>query len=125
MPLPEMILDSKTHLLRIIHYPPLDGKEKAGAIRGGAHEDINLITLLVAGSQPGLQVLSQDGDWVDVSTSPDYIIVNVGDMLQECSQNFYPSTTHRVINPLDQSISRYLCFDMIDAYKRSIFILNF
>ena len=107
MPLDTMIQNSGQNLLRIIHYPPLSGSENSKAIRAAAHEDINLITLLVAGSEPGLQVLSQDGDWVDVSTSPDYIIVNVGDMLQECSQNFYPSTTHRVINPLDQSISRY------------------
>ena len=107
MPLDTMIQNSGQNLLRIIHYPPLSGSENSKAIRAAAHEDINLITLLVAGSEPGLQVLSQDGDWVDVSTSPDYIIVNVGDMLQECSQKFYPSTTHRVINPLDQSISRY------------------
>ena len=52
MPLPDMVTDSKTNLLRIIHYPPLDGKEEDGAGRGSAHEDINLITLLVAGTQP-------------------------------------------------------------------------
>ena len=107
MPLDTMIQNSGQNLLRVIHYPPLLGSENSKAIRAAAHEDINLITLLVAGSEPGLQVLSQDGDWVDVSTSPDYIIVNVGDMLQECSQNFYPSTTHRVINPSAQNTSRY------------------
>ena len=107
IPLDTMIQNSGQNLLRVIHYPPLLGSENSKAIRAAAHEDINLITLLVAGSEPGLQVLSQDGDWIDVSTSPDYIIINVGDMLQECSQNFYPSTTHRVINPSAQNISRY------------------
>ena len=107
MPLNEMIKNSSTNLLRVIHYPPLNDNIDPSAIRAGAHEDINLITLLVAGSEPGLQVLSQDGKWVDVSTSSDYIVVNIGDMLQECSGGYFPSTTHRVVNPSDKNISRY------------------
>lgn len=107
MPLNEMIKNSSTNLLRVIHYPPLNDYIDPSAIRAGAHEDINLITLLVAGSEPGLQVLSQDGKWVDVSTSSDYIVVNIGDMLQECSGGYFPSTTHRVVNPSDKNMSRY------------------
>ena len=107
IPLNEMIKNSSTNLLRVIHYPPLNDNIDPSAIRAGAHEDINLITLLVAGSEPGLQVLSQDGKWVDVSTSSDYIVVNIGDMLQECSGGYFPSTTHRVVNPSDKNMSRY------------------
>ena len=108
IPLDTMIQKSAHNLLRIIHYPPLSGQENPQSIRAGAHEDINLITLLVAGSQPGLQVLKKENSWMDVSTSKDYIIVNVGDMLQECSDGYYPSTTHRVINPQNNlDISRY------------------
>ena len=107
MPLNEMIKNSSTNLLRVIHYPPLNDNIDPSAIRAGAHEVINLITLLVAGSEPGLQVLSQDGKWVDVSTSSDYIVVNIGDMLQECSGGYFPSTTHRVVNPSDKNMSRY------------------
>ena len=107
MPLNEMITSSNQNLLRIIHYPPLKGEENPEAIRAGAHEDINLITLLVAGSEAGLQVLSKEGDWIDVSTSPEYIVVNIGDMLQECSDGYYPSTTHRVINPSNNNMARY------------------
>ena len=125
MPLDTMIQNSGQNLLRVIHYPPLLGSENTKAIRAAAHEDINLITLLVAGSEPGLQVLSQDGNWVDVSTSPDYIIVNVGDMLQECSQKFYPSTTHRVINPLDQNISRYSMPFFVHARDEVILSKNY
>ena len=91
--------------LRIIHYPPLLGTEDSKAVRAGAHEDINLITLLVAGSQPGLQVLSKDDNWVDVSTSPEYIVVNIGDMLQMASNGYYPSTTHQVVNPGSASLN--------------------
>ena len=98
-PLPDMIIDSKTHLLRIIHYPPFDGTEEADAIRGAAHEDINLITLLVAGTEPGLQVQDINGNWHDVSCDPGSLAINSGDMLQEISGGYFPSTTHRVVNP--------------------------
>ena len=102
MPLPDMVTDSKTNLLRIIHYPPLDGKEEDGAVRGSAHEDINLITLLVAGTQPGLQVQDTNGNWHDISCDPGCLAINAGDMLQEASNGYFPSTTHQVINPDNQ-----------------------
>tara|TARA_B100000029_G_scaffold433792_1_gene446819 strand:+ start:347 stop:1180 length:834 start_codon:yes stop_codon:yes gene_type:complete len=107
MPLNDMIKKSNENLLRVIHYPPLKENENPNAIRAAAHEDINLITLLVAGSEPGLQVKGSSRQWIDVSTSPDYIIINIGDMLQECSNSYYPSTTHRVINPTISNTSRY------------------
>lgn len=99
IPLPEMIKKRKTNLLRILHYPPLDGGEEPGAIRGAAPEDINLITLLVAGTQPGLQVKDNNGNWHDVPCDIDSIAINAGDMLQEASGGYFPSTTHQVINP--------------------------
>ena len=109
MPLDRMIQDSKTNLLRVIHYPPLDGNEQKGEIRGAAHEDINLITVLVSGTQPGLQVQDTDGSWHDVSCDPGCLAINTGDMLQEASGGYYPSTTHQVINPsgVISNVSRY------------------
>ncbi len=99
MPLRQMIEDSKEILLRPIHYPPLTGGEEVGAIRAAAHEDINLITLLPAATAPGLQVLDTRGQWHDVPCDPGSIVVNVGDMLQLASNQWFPSTTHRVVNP--------------------------
>jgi isopenicillin N synthase-like dioxygenase len=99
-PLPAMVYDSPSNLLRILHYPPLQGApEEAGAERAAAHEDINLITLLVAGSAPGLQAQDSTGTWHDVPCDPGMITVNVGDMLEKASGGYYPSTTHRVVNP--------------------------
>ena len=99
MPLSEMIKGSPRNLLRLINYPPLDGSEEADAIRAAAHGDINLLTVLPAASEPGLQLLSKDNEWVDVPFSKDYIVVNIGDMLQECTNGYYKSTLHRVVNP--------------------------
>mgnify|MGYP001223091539 CR=1 FL=1 len=107
MKLSEMIKDSGQNLLRIIHYPPVKDKDSdKGAIRAEAHTDINLITILIA--EPGLQVLSQDKKWIDVKLKKNSIVVNIGDMLQECSKGFYKSTVHRVVNPIaSKNISRY------------------
>lgn len=104
-----MVRGSNMNLLRILHYPPLDeAAAEPGAVRAAAHEDINLITLLVAGSAPGLQARDADGVWHDVPCDPGMIVVNVGDMLQKASASYFPSTTHRVVNPpRDQNVSRY------------------
>ncbi|WND03083.1 2OG-Fe(II) oxygenase family protein [Temperatibacter marinus] len=98
-PLPEMIKESHKTLLRILHYPPMTGDEEPGAIRAAAHGDINLLTVLPAANEPGLQVQRKDGSWMDAPSDFGLIIVNIGDMLQEASQGYYPSTIHRVINP--------------------------
>ncbi|MCW8109692.1 isopenicillin N synthase family oxygenase [Alteromonas ponticola] len=107
-PLSEMIKDSDQTLLRVLHYPPLKGDEEPDAIRAAAHEDINLITILPAANEPGLQVRAQDGSWIDVPCDFGNLIVNIGDMLQEASGHYFPSTTHRVINPenVDMTKSR-------------------
>ncbi len=99
MPLREMSTNSENTLLRILHYPPLDTETEEGAVRAAAHEDINLITLLPAATAPGLEVLDTANHWHAVPCDPGNIVVNVGDMLQRCTQNYYRSTTHRVVNP--------------------------
>lgn len=97
--LSEMINGSQQTLLRILHYPPMTGDEEPGAIRAAAHEDINLLTVLPASNEPGLQVKGRDGQWLDVPCDFGSLIINIGDMLQEASGGYFPSTTHRVINP--------------------------
>ncbi|PQJ47415.1 2OG-Fe(II) oxygenase [Vibrio campbellii] len=97
--LSEMINNSDKTLLRVLHYPPMTGEEEPGAIRAAAHEDINLLTVLPAANEPGLQVKSKEGDWLDVPCDFGNLIINIGDMLQEASGGYFPSTTHRVINP--------------------------
>ncbi len=85
-------------ILRAIHYPPISNEPKS-AIRAEQHEDINLITLLVGASADGLQILTRQGEWVGVTSLPEQIVVNVGDMLQRLTNNRLRSTTHRVVNP--------------------------
>ncbi|MDO5506651.1 MAG: 2-oxoglutarate and iron-dependent oxygenase domain-containing protein [Pseudoxanthomonas suwonensis] len=90
--------DSGNSILRPIHYPPITAAEVPN-VRAGAHEDINLITLLVGASAAGLEVLSRKGEWVPFTADEDTIVVNIGDMLQRLTNHVLPSTTHRVVNP--------------------------
>jgi isopenicillin N synthase-like dioxygenase len=95
-------------VLRLLHYPPISGPA-AGAIRAGAHEDINLITLLLGAEEAGLELLTRPGRWVPVSPPPGTLVVNIGDMLQRLTNHILPSTTHRVRNPVAAraGLSRY------------------
>ncbi|MEO9146408.1 MAG: 2-oxoglutarate and iron-dependent oxygenase domain-containing protein [Ginsengibacter sp.] len=85
-------------IVRCIHYPPITVEPKS-AIRAEQHEDINLITLLVGASAGGLEILTKQNEWVGVTSLPEQIVVNVGDMLQRLTNNKLKSTTHRVVNP--------------------------
>jgi len=100
--LDEHYFDNHVHngnsILRCIHYPPITVQPKS-AIRAEQHEDINLITLLVGASADGLEILTNQNEWVPVTSLPEQIVVNVGDMLQRLTNNKLRSTTHRVVNP--------------------------
>lgn len=100
--LPPDFFDDKVNLgnsvLRIIHYPPMP-PEPTPSVRAGAHEDINVITLLLGAEEPGLEVLSRKGEWLPINPSPGSLVCNVGDMLQRLTNKHLRSTTHRVVNP--------------------------
>jgi isopenicillin N synthase-like dioxygenase len=84
-------------VLRVIHYPPVG--QGAHGIRAAAHEDINVITLLLGAEEAGLQVLDRDGRWLDINPPAGSLVCNIGDMLQRLTNHRLPSTTHRVMNP--------------------------
>ena len=85
-------------VLRLLHYPPIPAD--AEGVRAGAHEDINLITLLLGAEEAGLELLERDsGRWLAIKPPAGAMVVNVGDMLQRLTNHVLPSTTHRVVNP--------------------------
>jgi isopenicillin N synthase-like dioxygenase len=91
-------------VLRVIHYPPL--KQGATGVRAGAHEDINVITLLLGAEEGGLEVLDRSGRWLPINPPPGTLVCNVGDMLQRLTNHVLPSTTHRVVNPTGARVNR-------------------
>ena len=103
--LPINYFDAHVHngnsILRGIHYFPIEDPDALpdDAVRAGAHEDINLITLLIGASADGLEVLTRNNEWLPIKAHHTDIVVNVGDMLQRLTNNKLKSTTHRVVNP--------------------------
>jgi len=113
--LPENYFDDKVDegnsILRTLHYFPITDPDALpdDAVRAGAHEDINLITLLIGASADGLELLTRDNEWFPVKAHGEDLVVNVGDMLQRLTNNKLKSTTHRVVNPPREQMknSRY------------------
>ena len=100
------LIDEGNSVLRAIHYPPIISKELGD--RSGAHGDINLITLLIGGHKPGLEILKEN-KWIPAETEQETILCNVGDMLERFTNNQLPSAIHRVTSDSDKikNTSRY------------------
>jgi isopenicillin N synthase-like dioxygenase len=100
-------VDFGNSVLRLLHYPPVpfDGPH----IRAAAHEDINVVTLLLGAEEAGLEVLDRDGRWLPINPPSGSLVCNIGDMLQRLTNHRLPSTTHRVVNPAPErrGVPRY------------------
>ena len=103
-------IEDGNSVLRMLHYPPLQGIE-GEAIRAGAHGDINLITLLLGAEEAGLELLNADGTWLNASPPEGALVINVGDMLERLTNHVLPSTIHRVRNP-DASRAQFSRYSM-------------
>lgn len=90
-------VDFGNSILRLLHYPPVP--EDGPHIRAAAHEDINVITLLLGAEEAGLEVKDHDGQWLAINPPAGALVCNIGDMLQRLSNHRLPSTSHRVVNP--------------------------
>ena len=104
-PVADMLTGNSRTLLRILRYPPLEGDAPEGAVRA-AHEDINLLTVLPASNETGLELLGADGKWYEVPCDPGSIAVNCGEMLDRATEGYLPATTHRVVNPIGEAAHR-------------------
>ena len=106
-------VDFGNSILRLLHYPPISTGQGASIdgphIRAAAHEDINVITLLLGAEEAGLEVLDRDGQWLAVNPPSGSLVCNIGDMLQRLTNHKLPSTTHRVVNPAPErrGVPRY------------------
>jgi len=98
-------------LTKLIHYPPTP----AGAAGVNAHHDAGFITILAAGETPGLEVQNPAGDWIPVPIVPDSFVINLGEILQSLTGNYFVATPHRVITATERySAGHFLgsSFDM-------------
>ena len=99
-------VDHGNSVMRLLHYPPLPESAPEGAVRAAAHGDINTITLLLGAEEAGLELLTQQGEWLPVQPPEGALAVNIGDMLDRLTNSRLRSTTHRVVNPSGDAARR-------------------
>ncbi len=90
-------------LMKLIHYPTTPPGE-AGV---NAHHDAGFLTVLFQHEVGGLQAQGPDGEWIDVDPPKGAIIINVGEMLQATTGNYFVASTHRVIAHQERYSSAY------------------
>ena len=95
--------ERRMSLVKLIHYPPTP----AGGAGVNAHHDTGFVTLLWQHGVAGLQIENQDGEWIDVPADDDAVVVNIGEMLQSMTGNYFVATTHRVITSVERYSSGY------------------
>lgn len=93
------IAENGNTILRLINYPPIPANKNPASVRAAAHEDINLITLLCEATADGLELMERNGSWRPIKALRGQIVADAGDMLQNITNGFFKSTTHRVTNP--------------------------
>jgi isopenicillin N synthase-like dioxygenase len=94
---------------RLLYYPPSSQKAGEGDGEGklglGAHTDYECFTLLLADSNPGLEILFPPSPltdnkplWRPCPVRPGTLTVNVADFLMRWTNGLYKSTVHRVMS---------------------------
>ncbi len=100
-------VDRHVSAMRINHYPAQDTPPPEGRIRAGAHTDYGLMTILMGEDEPGsLQVRTRDGRWIDVETRPEFLVINIGDLLMRWTNDRWLSNLHRVVNPAPDTLRK-------------------
>lgn len=102
--LPETFFDDKIDrhisMFRALNYPDQAEPPQPGQLRAGAHSDYGSLTIVRQEDAPGgLQVQNDDGAWIDVKPTPGALVVNIGDLMMQWTNDLWRSTMHRVVNP--------------------------
>ncbi|ORY68562.1 2og-Fe oxygenase family protein [Pseudomassariella vexata] len=84
--------------MRALYYPPTPADGDSHNVGLGAHSDFSWITLVLQDAVPALEVLNQDGVWIDAPPQPNTLVCNVGQYLERQTNGKFPATVHRVRN---------------------------
>lgn len=103
--------DQPMSLTKLISYPPTP----AGAAGVNAHHDTGFLTVLAPGTTPGLEVQNPDGEWIPVPPTAGGFVVNLGEMLQAITGNYFVATKHRVITHDARRSAGYFHGPSLDA----------
>jgi isopenicillin N synthase-like dioxygenase len=92
-------IDKHITAMRVINYPPLTDVE-AGRFRAGPHTDYGSLTIVATDDAPGgLEIEVEPSRWRAVPIVPGSMIVNLGDLMAQWTNDRWVSTMHRVVTP--------------------------
>ena len=103
--------DERMSLTKFIHYPPTP-HDQAGV---NPHHDAGFLTILAPGPTAGLQVQNGAGDWIPVPNRPGSFVINLGEMLQGMTGNYYVATPHRVVTGAERYSAGYFHGPSLDT----------
>ena len=103
-------------LTKLIHYPPTPD----GGAGVNAHHDTGFLTLLAPGTTPGLQILTPDDAWIEAPSIPGALVVNLGEILQAITGNYFVATAHRVITDRERYSAGYFHGPSLDTELRPL-----
>ncbi len=98
-------------LTKLIHYPPTP----SGGAGVNAHHDTGFLTLLAPGGTSGLEIADASGSWVPVPLIPNSFVMNLGEMMQALSGNYFVATPHRVITTDERYSAGYFHGPALDT----------
>jgi isopenicillin N synthase-like dioxygenase len=84
--------------LKLCRYPPVLSSESEDGFGVGAHTDSGYLSLLIQDEVGGLQVQNDNGYWISAPPIAGTIVVNLGEMLQLCTNGYFLATPHRVVS---------------------------
>lgn len=94
-------VDRSTTTMRTIRYERRMGDDEPlpGQQGMGAHTDYGIVTVLYAEPIAGLQIVAPNGEWIDVMPAEDALVINLGDLTAQWTNDRWRSTVHRVVPP--------------------------
>lgn len=105
--------ERSSSMMRLLRYPPNEGKTADNIVGISAHTDYEGFTLM-SQTAPGLELLTRDDVWIEPPVFEDRFIVIVGDMLERLTNGRLRATRHRVKDTEWERFSLIL-FNAFDA----------
>jgi len=101
-------VERSTTTMRTINYERRAGEpDPANHQQGmGAHTDYGVVTVLWADGTPGLEILGTDGTWHGAAPGQGALLMNLGDLTAQWTNDRWRSTLHRVVPPSGPGASR-------------------
>ncbi|MGE5145276.1 MAG: isopenicillin N synthase family dioxygenase [Candidatus Eiseniibacteriota bacterium] len=98
-------------LTKLIRYP----ETPPGQFGVNAHHDTGFVTVLAPGETPGLEVENAAGQWIPVPLVPGSFVINLGEMLQAMTGNYFVATPHRVVTRTPRYSAAYFHGPSLDT----------